>query len=92
MDSMELSKRAVRQPAIIVDFTRVDRKDPHRYVLGFYKGFCGSEKTFGGTEYDEGYSLGALVREGKESMPDWCFSPDAFDGDTIFDHTDSSIS
>ena len=92
MNRTELTKSGDRQPAIIVDFTRVQRNDPHRYVLGFYKGYCGSEKTFGGTDYDEGFALGTLVREGREPMPDWCFSPEAFDGDTIFDHTDSSIS
>ncbi len=83
-----------RQPALIVDFTKVQSDNPHRFVLGFYKGWCGSDKVFGGSPYDEGFEHGVAVREGKEDMPVWCFSPEAddFDGDTIFDHADQSAS
>ena len=96
MEHVELTKKAhERQPALIVDFTQVTAKDPHRYVLGFYKGWNGSEKTFGGADYDEGFALGLAVREGRRQMPAWCFSPeeDDFEGDSsIFEHTDQSIS
>lgn len=97
MESVELTKqpRHSRQPALIVDFSEVQSDNPHRFVLGFYKGWCGSPKTFGGTEYDAGYEQGLAVREGRQQMPGWCFSPEDeadFDGETIFDHAEDPAS
>ena len=95
MDSCELTETPrERQPALIVDFQKVRSPNPHRYVLGFYKGWSGSDKVFGGTEYDKGFDEGAACRKGAP-MPAWCFCPEVgeFEDDSsIFDYTDHSVS
>ena len=79
-------------PTIMVDFSLIKSPRPNRYVLGFFKGLLNSPKEFGGTEYDKGFELGCAVRTGESDMPEWCFSPDDDDPDTIFDFCDQSIS
>ena len=82
-----------RQPALIVDFSQVQSERPTRYVLGFYKGWTGSTKEFGGQEYNDGFEAGVAVREGRQEMPSWAFRPEDQFGDTIFEHIeDQSVS
>ena len=89
---MEPTQTVEATAAIMVDFSLIKSPRPNRLVLGFFKGLLNSPKEFGGTEYDKGFDLGCKVRTGEADMPEWCFSPDHDDGDTIFDFCDQSIS
>jgi hypothetical protein len=64
--------------ALTVQMGKIPSSDPLAFAHGFTQGWAGSKESTplkgGGAAYRQGYKLGAEVRVGQKSMPEWASS------------------